>query len=71
MTSLFLTIDGMSCGHCVMAVKKALRTLDGVDIQSVEIGSATVQYDPARYSVEQILDAVRETGYTPHPAANV
>jgi copper chaperone len=69
MTSLNLTIDGMSCGHCVMSVHKALRALDGVDVQQVQIGSAALQYDPARRTVEEILEAVRDQGFTPHPAA--
>ena len=69
MTSLNLTIDGMSCGHCVMSVQKALRALDGVDVQQVQIGSAALQYDPAKRTVEEILEAVRDAGYTPHAAA--
>ena len=33
MTSLNLAIDGMSCGHCVMAVQKALHdVLDPHDL---------------------------------------
>ena len=69
MTSLHLTIDGMSCGHCVMHVQKALRALDGVQVDSVQIGSAAVQFDPAKRTVEEILNAVRDEGYTPHQAA--
>lgn len=69
MTSLHLTIDGMSCGHCVMSVQKALRALDGVDVQQVQIGSAALQFDPAKRTVEEILEAVRDQGYTPHAAA--
>lgn len=70
MTSLQLTIDGMSCGHCVMAVQKALRALDGVDVQQVQIGSASLQFDPAKRTTNDILEAVRDAGYEPHPAAN-
>lgn len=70
MTSLNLAIDGMSCGHCVMAVQKALRALDGVDVQQVQIGSASLQYDPAKRTVEEILESVRDAGYLPHAAAN-
>jgi copper chaperone CopZ len=69
MTTLNLTIDGMSCGHCVMSVQKALCALDGVEVQQVLIGSAALQYDPARRTVEEILEAVRDQGYTPHMAA--
>lgn len=70
MTSLALKIDGMSCNHCVMHVQKALRSLDGVEVEQVGIGSATMQYDESKRSVEQILEAVRDAGYMPQPVAN-
>jgi copper chaperone CopZ len=70
MTSLTLKIDGMSCGHCVAHVQKALTALDGVDVQDVKIGSASLQYDPAKRTMDEILEAVRDEGYTPHPATN-
>ncbi len=69
MTALQLTIDGMSCGHCVMSVQKALRALDGVNVEQVLIGSAALQFDPAKRTVEDILEAVRDQGFTPHQAA--
>ena len=59
-----LKIDGMSCGHCVMSVKKALENVDGVTIESVAVGSAAVQYDPAVASPKQIVDAVVDAGYS-------
>jgi copper ion binding protein len=58
-----LRISGMSCGHCVNAVKEALGELEGVDVQRVEIGSATVDYDPARSSPATIERAIEEAGY--------
>ena len=63
MTSLTLQIDGMSCGHCVAAVKGALARVDGVNVEQVEIGNARVSYDPARATREAILDAVNDEGY--------
>lgn len=59
-----LKIEGMSCQHCVHAVQKALQQLPEVEVQSVEIGSATVSYDPARVDREQIKAAIEEAGYT-------
>lgn len=56
-------IAGMSCGHCVAAVKKALEELDGVEIEQVSIGSATVFYDPEAVPVDRIAQAVRDAGY--------
>jgi copper chaperone len=69
MTSLSLKIDGMSCGHCVMSVQKALRALDGVDVQQVLVGSAQLQFDPARRKVDDILEAIRDQGFHPNPVA--
>jgi copper chaperone len=59
-----LKIDGMSCGHCVTAVRKALESLDGVTVENVVVGSAAVTYDPAVAKPEQITEAVSDAGYT-------
>lgn len=71
MATLELEISGMSCGHCVSAVRGALQELDGVDVKKVEIGSATVEYDPARSSREAIENAIEEAGYQVGPIAPV
>ena len=70
MTSLSLKIDGMSCGHCVMSVQKALRALDGVQVDQVLVGSAQLQFDPARRQVDDILEAIRDEGFLPSAVAN-
>lgn len=58
-----LKIGGMSCGHCVRAVNQALEGLPGVQVEQVEIGSATVVYDPGAVRVDQITEAVQAAGY--------
>jgi copper chaperone CopZ len=63
MNTLKLTIDGMSCAHCLNRVQKALGALSGVHIASVQIGQATLHYDPAEYAPETIADAVTKSGY--------
>ena len=60
MQQIRIAIDGMSCGHCVAAVRGALEALPGVTVQSVEIGAATVAYDDGAGTPEQIRDAVRD-----------
>jgi len=62
-TPLTLQIEGMTCDHCVRAVQKALRGLDGVEVEAVGIGSARVLYDPALVNVGDIVDAVSNEGY--------
>jgi copper chaperone len=71
MTSLSLKIDGMSCGHCVMSVQKALRALDGVQVEQVQVGSAQLRFDPASRSVDEIFNAIREAGFEPSAVAAV
>jgi len=67
MTTLSLAIDGMSCNHCVVHVKKALEGVPGVAVSRVEIGSAEVAFDPARTSPAQITAAVTDAGYPAQP----
>lgn len=50
MDELTLKITGMSCGHCVGQVTKALTRLDGVQVHSVKVGEAIVVYDPGTRS---------------------
>jgi copper chaperone len=69
MTRTTLKIDGMTCGHCMKSVTKALEGLDGVTIEAVAVGSATVAYDPAVASPERIAVAVSDAGYTAATAA--
>ncbi len=64
MERIALKIEGMSCGHCVNAVGQALKGLEGVQVEQVEIGSAVVSYDPAVVKPEAIEAAVVEEGYT-------
>lgn len=66
MEDLTLQIDGMTCGHCVARVQKALSKLDGVDIRNVGVGSVEMSYDPSRVSPDKILEAVDAAGYEPH-----
>lgn len=66
MQHLQLAIDGMSCGHCVNAVTRALQDLPGVHVEHVAIGAATVAFDPNTASAEQIIDAVNDEGYVAH-----
>lgn len=66
MEQAHIAIDGMTCGHCVAAVRRALESVPGVQVQDVTIGSATVAYDAGTTTLEAIRDAVRDEGYDPH-----
>ena len=67
MKMLELTIQGMSCGHCVMAVRKGLGTIPNLIVERVEIGKAVIRYDEAQVNVEDIRLAVEKTGYSVVP----
>lgn len=63
MEQLTLQIDGMSCGHCISRVQKALARVDGIHVDRVEIGEARVTYDPDRVAPQRIREAVEDAGY--------
>jgi copper chaperone len=58
-----LTIDGMTCGHCVGQVTDALGKMVGVSVEQVKVGAATLSFDPRRSSVDAIRQAVEDQGY--------
>jgi len=57
-----ISIEGMSCGHCVMAVKKELSKLP-ISVKDVKVGSAEVEYDESKVSKKEIENAVEEAGF--------
>ncbi len=63
MEKLSLSISGMSCGHCVSRVTKALQGLDGVAVENVSVGTATLSYDPGRVTPQRITGAVDDLGF--------
>lgn len=58
-----LNIEGMTCGHCVMHVKKELSKLQHVQVDDVQIGKARIQYDETRVSVMDFAQAIERAGY--------
>jgi copper chaperone len=62
MKSHELTIQGMSCGHCIMHVKQALDAVDGLEVEDVQIGNAKVWYDDEKVT-DVLKGKVEEAGY--------
>lgn len=58
-----ITISGMTCGHCVMSVRKELSKIDGLKIDEVKIGSAAVTVDETKVTEKALTQAVEEAGY--------
>ncbi len=60
---LDLTIGGMTCSHCVTAVREALESLSGVAVEHVRIGKASVTLAPDGASPAALIEAIQEAGY--------
>ena len=65
---IHLTIEGMTCEHCVRAVRNRLADTPGVEVEQVEVGSAVITLDPSTTSIESVEDAIADEGYTAYPA---
>ena len=60
-----LDIKNMTCGMCLITVKKALQAVPGVlEVQTDwESKTATVRYDGAKAEVEALTQATAQAGY--------
>jgi copper chaperone len=60
-----LTVKGMTCDHCVSAVRNALEETPGVRSARVDLkaGKVTVDYDDALASPRELATVVAEAGY--------
>lgn len=62
MAEITLTVEGMSCQHCVMNVQKALDRIEGIRSSTVSVGSVTVDIaDPAQK--DSVVKAIQDAGY--------
>ena len=57
-----VSIDGMTCAHCVRAVFTSLAGVPGIDRADVSIGQAIIEHD-GTVTPEQIRDAIAIAGY--------
>ena len=65
MNEIKLNIEGMTCGHCQMSVKKALENVKGVKFAVVDLEkkSAHVNYKSDEVTEEILVQAVADIGY--------
>lgn len=63
MTGITVKIAGMTCGHCVARVKKALEGIPGISDSDIEIGVAKVSFDENKTNREIIEKAISDAGY--------
>ena len=58
-----LSIDNMSCQHCVSTVEKTLNKIEGLLVGEVLIGSADISYNPDSVNRGDIVAAIEKRGY--------
>lgn len=66
LTQVTLKVDGMTCPTCTYRVSNALVKLPGVKEAevSLERGQAVVEYDEGKVTVEQMVEAIKQAGYS-------
>lgn len=67
-TMTTVKVKGMTCQHCVMAVKKALGYLDGVRNIDVDLSKGEVQFENSKgIAADKIREAIESAGYQVEP----
>ncbi|MCA0757762.1 copper ion binding protein [Paenibacillus sp. N4] len=63
MANVVLKVEGMSCGHCVSAVEKAVSGAGAVGKVDLAGKKVTVDYDESKVSLEAVKAAIEDQGY--------
>ncbi|MBK6535756.1 MAG: heavy-metal-associated domain-containing protein [Deltaproteobacteria bacterium] len=58
-----MVIDGMSCGGCVVSVKRVLERVPGVSDLQVEVGEARLTVDDALVTEATLRQSVERAGF--------
>jgi copper chaperone CopZ len=58
-----LSVEGMTCNHCVMHVKNALLEVAGVESAEVDLGKKSAVVSGASFDDAALKAAVAEAGY--------
>lgn len=58
-----IIIEGMSCMHCVMAVKNALTEVNGVSNISVDLQTKSAEVEVNNVSDDVLKNTIEEAGY--------
>ena len=64
-----LSLEGMTCASCAMRIEKGLKKVPGVAGASVNLATerATVSYDPAQTTMDDLVAKVEAVGYKASP----
>jgi copper chaperone CopZ len=69
MTTVVLTVPGISCEHCERTIREALTPVKGIQRLDVNITAKQVRvtYDEAQVAAEQMKEILRQEGYPVAP----
>ncbi|AKB54036.1 MULTISPECIES: heavy-metal-associated domain-containing protein [Methanosarcina] len=67
MTQETIKVEGMTCMHCQLRVKKAVEAVEGVQRADVNLQTkqVTVDFEEGKKNLEKVKAAIRENGYEP------
>lgn len=63
MSNATLNVEGMSCGHCVSAVEKAVSGVGAAAKVDLSSKTVAVEYDENKVSLNTIKEAIEDQGY--------
>ncbi len=63
MASHTISVDGMTCNHCVRSVRLALEAVEGITIDEVGIGTVRVDVPGGPGKIGDITAAIENAGY--------
>lgn len=61
-------VDGMTCGHCVQTVTRAVKGVDAAADVSIDLASKLVEVETTAQA-DEVTRAIEGAGYTPRLAA--
>jgi copper chaperone len=62
---LTFRVDDMSCGHCVRAIKQAVRALDAGAAVDVDLSRHLVRVQASHLDAPAVSLALQQAGYSP------
>ena len=62
MTAKRFSIGGMSCAGCVASVEKAIKSVKGIEVSSVNFAEHTADVE-GDFNVEELIQTVQAAGY--------
>jgi copper chaperone len=63
MAPLTLVVEGMSCGHCRLAITDEVSRVSGVDSVDVDLNTKLVHVRATGVDVAAVIGAIDEAGY--------